>query len=281
MIPKIIHHTAPSNKEDWHPLWFKCRESWKTHFQDFDYKMWNDEEIDLLVKNHYPRYWKMYNSFPAHIMKIDFVRFCFLHMYGGIYADMDTFCYKNFYNELSNDIYLLENPLGNDILENSIMISEPQHQFWIECMELTLVRYEYTKNKHFDLLNCIEPLLSDKKFGKTIRPFLIFFISGTNLLSTAARKTKNDIHTLPGLYYNNNDLSYHPEYRTKHIHTGLWGKENISIPTGKKTFKNISVDEYDFYTDYSCGRYLKTNIFDLDKNDCNVHLDCNNIYEYK
>ena len=281
MIPKIIHQTAPSDTDHWHPLWFKCTESWKQHYPDFEHILWNDLEIDDLVKNDYPKYWEMYEAFPAHILKIDFVRFCFLHKFGGIYADMDMFCYKNFYDELNDDIYLLENPMGNDIIENSMMVSEAGHPFWIECMDLALERYNYIKNKDSSYLDNIKVVSSDKMFGKILRPYLVFFITGTNLISTAFRKTKLYISTLPGIYYNNNDVSYDPSYRTKHVHTGLWGEENIEITDEHKELRNIPIHLYDFYTDYSNGNYLKENNFDTDKNDCYGQLTVDANYEYK
>jgi len=280
-IPRILHQTAPTNKEDWHPLWFKCTQSWKDLYSEFQHRMWNDEEIDVLVKLHYPKYWEMYDQFPAHIMKIDFVRFCFLHKFGGIYADMDVYCYKNFYDELSNDVYLLENPMGNDSIENSMMVSEVGHPFWIECMDLALERFEYIKSKDPNYLDNVKIASTDKEFGRLLRPYLVFFITGTNLISTAFRKTKLDISTLPGIYYNNNDASYHPEYRTKHIHTGLWGEENIQITDEHNQLRNIPIDQYDFYTDYSHGNYLKVNHFEIDKNDCYGQLTIDTDYEYK
>jgi len=125
MIPKIIHQTGPSNISNWHPLWFPCAQSWKNQFPTFEYKFWNDAQIDELVRTEYPDYWEMYQNFPIHIMKIDFVRLCFMHKFGGIYADLDVFCYQNFYSELKESVYLLENPMGNDPIENSLMCSEP------------------------------------------------------------------------------------------------------------------------------------------------------------
>ena len=281
MIPKIIHQTAPTKKDHWHPLWFKCTQSWKNQFSGFEHIMWDDQEIDDLVKQHYPKYWEMYSKFPAHIMKIDFVRFCFLHKFGGIYADMDVYCYKNFYAELLNNVYLLENPMGNDSIENSMMVSEAGHPFWIECMDLALERFEYIKSKNPNYLDNVKIASTDKEFGRLLRPYLVFFITGTNLISTAFRKTKLDISTLPGIYYNNNDASYHPEYRTKHIHTGLWGEENIQITDEHNQLRTIPIDQYDFYTDYSHGNYLKVNYFEIDKNDCYGQLTIDTDYEYK
>jgi len=280
-IPKILHQTAPTNKENWHPLWFKCTQSWKDQCPEFEHRVWNDEEIDNLVRRHYPKYWEMYNQFPAHIMKIDFVRFCFLHKFGGIYADMDVYCYKNFYDELDKPIYLLENPMGNDSIENSMMASEAGHSFWIECMDLALERFEYIKRKDENYLHNVKIASIDKEFGRLLRPYLVFFITGTNLISTAFRKTKLDISTLPGIYYNNNDASYHPDYRTKHIHTGLWGEENIQITDEHNQLRNIPLDQYNFYTDYSHGNYLKVNHFEIDKNDCYGQLTIDTDYEYR
>ena len=133
MIPKIIHHTGPSNKDNWHPLWFKCRESWLKCFPNHEHRFWNDEDIDNLVYNNYPQYWEMYNSFPVHIMKIDFIRFCFMDKFGGIYADLDYYCYKNFEHVLVNDSYVVENPFGNDPIENSLMASVPNSFFFKQC----------------------------------------------------------------------------------------------------------------------------------------------------
>lgn len=136
MIPKIIHQTAPSNMNDWHPIWEECQESWKRNFPDFEYVMWNDEDIEELVRNYYPEYFEDYNSFPYKIVKIDFVRFCILHQYGGIYADMDMYCYKNFYDNLRHDIYIVESwNEWNEKVQNSLMMSSKNHKFWIKCMK--------------------------------------------------------------------------------------------------------------------------------------------------
>lgn len=80
-------------------------------------------------------------------------------------------------------------------------------------------------------------------------------------------------------------MSYHPDYRTKHVHTGLWGKESIEIfkeSTDAQNYKDgISVEEYDFYTDYSNSRYLVKNFLDLDKNETDEILTTNLNYEFK
>jgi mannosyltransferase OCH1-like enzyme len=54
MIPKIIHQTAYSNKNEWHPIWKTCQKSTLKHFKDFEYKFWDDNSLDNFVKEKYP-----------------------------------------------------------------------------------------------------------------------------------------------------------------------------------------------------------------------------------
>lgn len=285
MIPKIIHQTGPADKQKWHPLWHRCQKSWLTAFHDFEYKFWTDDDIDDLVRTEYKDYWELYSSFPIHIMKIDFVRLCILHKFGGIYADMDMFCYRNFYEELKEDIYLLENPLGNDPIENSMMCSVAGHPFWIECMELSKQRFDYAKKTRQDILENTKVISADKEYGLKLRPYFVFYITGTNHISAAFRMSKLRVLTLPGIFYNNNDISYHPEYRTKHVHTGLWGKESIEVFSENdqaKTFiRHLPIEDYDFYTDYSDGKYLTVNSFDWHKNDVDEQLPTNISYTFR
>ena len=117
MIPKIIHHIAPKFPNSWHYFWQKCYDSWKTQFSDYEFIMWNDkDDIDNFVKIHYKEHWNLYRAFPFHIMRIDFARLCILHKFGGIYADMDVFCYKNFEHLLTNEVYFLEKITDSKLL---------------------------------------------------------------------------------------------------------------------------------------------------------------------
>jgi len=281
-IPKIIHHTAPADRSKWHPLWHRCRDSWIQNFDEgFEHRLWTDEDIDDLIHTHYPQYAEMYDAFPVHIMQIDFVRFAIMHHCGGIYADMDYFCYSNFYDELSHvPVHVVENPYGNDPIENSLLCSEPGHEFWIRCMDMTLDRFRRTQEKSPVLLEDTKVISSDRQYGLKLRPYLVFYIAGTNLIATAYREfglNDPEVATLSALYYNNNDMSYDPSYRARHVHTGLWGSENHELTETLSSeyakLRNVPVELYDFYTDYSNGNYLKDSyILDWSKNDCETKL---------
>lgn len=283
-IPKIIHQTAPSDKSTWHPLWEQCQHSWKENFPDFEYRLWSDEDIDELIKEQYTQFWDMYSNFPAHIMKIDFVRFAILHHCGGIYADMDYYCYQNFYDELSGAAYVVENPYGNDPFENSLMCSAKGAEFFMKCMELSLERYEYTKKVNPDMLTNVSIISKDKKFGLVLRPYIVFYITGTQLISSAYRKYKYLVSPLSGMLFNNNDVSYDPMYKAKHVHTGLWGQENIELAEDLKdsyaNLRNIPIEQFDFYHDYSNGKYLKQPYLNIDKNDNEPQPSFMSSYDY-
>jgi mannosyltransferase OCH1-like enzyme len=282
-IPKIIHYIAPADRSRWHPIWNRCYPSWKQHFAEFQHHLWEDhEEINQFVRQHYPDFYEMFMEFPAHIMRVDFVRFCLLHHFGGIYADMDMFCYQNFYDELSHPLHIVEAPYGEEFLESSLMISEPGHQFWIDCMELSREVY-YSKIKNHEIKI---PFNDDRAVQ-----LLITSACGPNLICRVWRKwaktRPNDLKALPGVVYNNHGMSYHPEYRTKHMMTGMWGKESVdhlasqinsSLEKGldelyiaeMKQYVNLNgietVEDFDFYHDYTNGGMKTHFIPDLDRN---------------
>lgn len=280
VIPKIIHHIAPTDKSRWHPIWDRCYQSWKEHFPDFDYRLWNDEEdINSFVKNYYPQYYDMFMEFPAHIMRIDFVRFCLLHYFGGIYSDMDMYCYQNFYDKLTHSLHIVEAPYGDEFLESSLMISEPGHQFWIDCMELSKEVF-YSAAKKYEIKI---PFNDNRAYQR-----LIIDTTGPGLVCRVWRRwiksNSNELQSLPGVIYNNHGMSYHQDYLTKHLMTGMWGKESIAYLedninsslehhyiTEMKRYADLNgvnlVSDLDFYRDYTNGGMKTHFVPDLSKND--------------
>lgn len=282
MIPRIIHQIAPLHKLRWHPLWKRCYPSWKASFPDFQHMLWEDQEqINQFVQEHYPQYYEMFMEFPAHIMRVDFIRFCLLHHYGGIYADMDMFCYRNFYSELTHPLHIIEAPYGEEFLESSLMISEPGHPFWIDCMNLSREVFYTVVKKHG-----IKIPFNDNRADQ----YLLQSACGPNLICRVWRKWAKEnstmIRALPGVLYNNHGMSYHREYRTKHLMTGMWGKESIDhietqidrpLQQGldalyiseMRQYVNLkgieTVDDFDFYYDYTNGGMKTHFVPDLER----------------
>lgn len=193
MISKIIHHTAPADKNQWHSIWHECRQSWIDKFPDFEFKFWDDKDNRNLVKSYYPEFLEMYDDLPHKIMRIDFARFCMLHKYGGIYVDMDIYCYKNFYDKLVKDIYIVESwEEWGEIVQNSLMISTPNEDFWIECMKKSKEFYEL----NFQIFNSTETLCY-KEFTDLCLNF-----AGPRLISQITQYYEKEVYLLPKNLFN-------------------------------------------------------------------------------
>ena len=244
-------------------MWERCYPSWQSQFPDFEHKLWNDgDDIDNLVEQHYPQYYDTYSSFPLHIMKIDFARFCILHKYGGIYADMDVYCYKNFYNELTNKVYIQQAPYGDIPVENALMASESNNEFWLKCLEKSVEIYNDKVKRRENTLN----------LKYRLDQLIIISATGPQLVFDVLKENPNDVEILPGILYNNHGLSYHPEFRAKHMLPGLWGKEAFNNKDSymKDMGKNgdidgVTIENFDFYKDYTHGGYLTEGSHDLNK----------------
>ena len=133
-VPKIIHQTAPSDKSKWHEIWPICQQSWKTHFPDYEYRMWTDEDLERLIKTKYSWFYSTYMGYDRHIKRVDAARYFILYEYGGIYADMDFECMKNFEGFFPQDnVSIAASPHfeKGEFLQNALMISPAKHPFWV------------------------------------------------------------------------------------------------------------------------------------------------------
>jgi hypothetical protein len=99
------------------PIYKKCYDKNKVFLKKttFNIKIWNEKDLDYLVKEHYPKYLTLWNSFPNPFYKIDFVRPLILHYEGGVYMDMDNilttipdinreYILANWENEIASDL---------------------------------------------------------------------------------------------------------------------------------------------------------------------------------
>ncbi len=79
-IPKIIHQTAPQNKEMWPKTWEICQQTWKKHFPSPEYKyiLWNDAELNKFIKTHYKWFYDYYIEYKHNICRIDAARYFIL-----------------------------------------------------------------------------------------------------------------------------------------------------------------------------------------------------------
>lgn len=133
-IPKIIHQTyRTKNIDDFPDLYKKCHDVVKELHPDFEYRLYDDDDIDFFVKSNFPEYYDSFSKLPRMIMKIDMFRYFLMYKDGGLYLDLDYLMLKPF--DLLDDSVVLpcnrEDSDGNiENLGNCIFASEPQHKFW-------------------------------------------------------------------------------------------------------------------------------------------------------
>lgn len=203
-IPKIIHQTAPADKSKWNPKWFECQKTWKKHFPEPEYKhvMWTDEDIDNFMKNNFPEDYEAFRNYNRKIKKIDIVRYYILHKIGGIYADMDYKCFRNFYNLLPQDkVSIIRSPYPWEYVQNALMISPPGHPYWIDVIEESKLRR--------DINNVL----------KATGPILVGDVYLANL-------EKNYVNILPVDKWNpKRDVEESDDLITKHLGTYSWEVE--------------------------------------------------------
>lgn len=241
MIPKIIHQVGPKDRNLWHPIWKKSHESWKKNFPEpeFTHILWEDSsQIDELVKNNFPEYWDYYSILPMHMLKIDFARICILYLYGGIFADLDFYCYSNFYFELTDDLYVLESFEGEHTqVENPLMASCPKNNFFLDCLKKSKENYEFLEKTKLYTID-------DQQYEHVI--------AGPMLIDFMYRESGYNITKLSRDLYNPFFDNFNECVKTKHFGTGIWGIETIEDVLDR--YKINSLNDNSFYNHYNQHR---------------------------
>lgn len=145
--PSIIFQTwksttdIPPNMKYWH-------NTWKEYNPTYDHVLWDDTLNRNFIDKHFNWFLEIYDSYDKNIQRADAIRYFFLYMYGGIYADMDFECLQNFDSLFdmyqSDSDVLLGHMDTNDIFNshsvpNAIMISKPRQEFWL-CVFYQLIQ---------------------------------------------------------------------------------------------------------------------------------------------
>lgn len=144
--PKIIFQTWKSQTiiPDNMKYWF---DSWSAYNPSYFHLLWDDDMNRNFIRKNFKWFLKTYDSYQENIKRIDAVRYFFLYMYGGIYADMDFECLRSF-DQLFLDHQKYDLVLGRmdaksvnsaHSLPNAIMIAKPKQEFWL-CVFYTLLK---------------------------------------------------------------------------------------------------------------------------------------------
>lgn len=122
------------NDENVPEAYDKFVESWKIHHPDATIRIWTFAEGENLIADHYPEILEVYQQYDLPIQKANALRYVILHLFGGIYADLDMMCLKPLTEVYeSNDLFLAKH--NRYYICNAIMGSIPGHVFWRRCID--------------------------------------------------------------------------------------------------------------------------------------------------
>lgn len=131
----------------------KYIDSWKKYNPNCIYKFWYNREIENLWTLAPEKYINQYNKM-RHIEKCDFTRYWILYLFGGVYVDLNTMCYKDIRplvfdkNNTPRKLGLAFEPSEHfsmsgygSLITNSFLVSQPHNPFWIQFMDYICENY--------------------------------------------------------------------------------------------------------------------------------------------
>jgi len=129
-FPKLIFQTwktrdIPDTFRDW-------PRSWDRQFPDYQHIILDDEDLFVFISEKFPWFLDHYKNYDQHIKRVDAARYFLMYEYGGIYADLDFECLKNFQDLIVDyDVVLgMVNPKSRHAVSNALLISKPKADFW-------------------------------------------------------------------------------------------------------------------------------------------------------
>ena len=99
LVGRIPHRLFQSWK-DAHPPRKTFSPRWPASIRaqnpGWDYRLWTDADNRALVAERYPWFLAAYDRYPSPIQRADAARYFIAHAHGGVYADLDTECFRPF-----------------------------------------------------------------------------------------------------------------------------------------------------------------------------------------
>lgn len=121
MIPKIIHYCW-FGRGEMPQLAKDCIDSWHKYMPDWEYKLWNEDNFDVM--NSVPYVKEAYEARKFAFVS-DYVRLYALANDGGVYLDVDFEVYRSFCPLLSNKAFAGFEGSKTNPLMMGVIASEP------------------------------------------------------------------------------------------------------------------------------------------------------------
>ena len=99
--------------------------------QNIEYKLWNEEDCNNLIQSDFYTFQELWDDFIYPIQKVDFIKYCILHRYGGIYLDCDVKPYKPFSELFEKEFFFCHwNDDKKKLPYNAVMGSQEKNKLF-------------------------------------------------------------------------------------------------------------------------------------------------------
>lgn len=218
-MDKIIHLTAKDVELS--PQFQKNMDLMRAFYPDWDIRFHSDGDIEHFVKEYFPEYYlNTFSKMPQKIMKIDTVRYMWMHVYGGVYCDFDIRFFRKI--EFVEGATFISrpwtHPKADDIpisIHNCIFASTKGHPIWLEILK--------------GIASNVSQLSSFKIIRKVLKQPKVFDVTGPNAISRIVGQNVNseslsDILILPShyVYQSNKSSSPRDEAFVEHEMSRTW-----------------------------------------------------------
>ena len=192
-IPKIIHQIWSDKYRSLPVELSVLSNTWREKHSDWEYICWNEEMMDVFVKNEYPDYYNIYRSLPFDMQRWDSVRFLILYKIGGVHIDFDYECLENIAPILSDHSCCIAlEPQTHCIaygvkhfLNSAFLASTPSHSF----LDAVISKIFSVETLSFNTQNKARCIMY------TTGPLML-----SNLYENLSNIDQDDIYLLPAKY---------------------------------------------------------------------------------
>lgn len=154
-IPRILHMAyVPLKPVDMPIMFEQNQEKWKSLHPAWKFIQWNETGHRTVLEKFYPWFIQTYDNLDEGIKKLDAMRYVYMHLYGGVYTDMDIDVSRPIDQFLNGRQIILYNRAGG--IQNSFMASVPGHPFWLELLHSieSIHPLSYTHHEIYDDILC-------------------------------------------------------------------------------------------------------------------------------
>lgn len=208
-IPQIFHQTWKTS--DIPDEWQACVQSWRSHHPHWQFILWTDASSRQFINDHYPEFLACYDGYSYNIQRADVIRYCVLHTYGGVYADLDMECLQPIEPLLAKHTFVVgyEPPLQTQdmqeasVIGNAFIASVPGHRL-LSAVLRSLMTTDPRITVHREVLTTTGPLM----LSRVVRdyPHDDIALLADHILKQSHWNAVDNRHGNEGLYVKNSHV---------------------------------------------------------------------------